>query len=79
MSRKIKYRCIDNELIEEFYGTLKSKMFYGIKRYDEAKLRKAIVIYINFYDNERFQESLKSMTPIQFGNHANPNLLLLVI
>ena len=54
-------------------------MFYGIKWNDEAKLREAITKYINFYNNERFQANLKGMTPNQFGNHANPNLLPLVI
>ena len=72
-------RCIDNGPMEGFWGTLKSEMFYGIKWNDEAKLREAITKYINFYNNERFQANLKGMTPNQFGNHANPNLLPLVI
>ena len=72
-------RCIDNGPMEGFWGTLKSEMFYGIKWNDEAILREAITKYINFYNNERFQANLKGMTPNQFGNHANPNLLPLVI
>ena len=72
-------RCIDNGPMEGFWGTLKSEMFYGIKWNDETKLREAINKYINFYNNERFQANLKGMTPNQFGNHANPNLLPLVI
>ena len=72
-------RCIDNGPMEGFWGTLKSEMFYGIKWNDEAMLREAITKYINFYNNERFQANLKGMTPNQFGNHANPNLLPLVI
>lgn len=72
-------RCIDNGPMEGFWGTLKSEMFYGIKWDDEAKLREAIAKYINFYNNERFQEKLNGMTPNQFRNHANPNLLPLVI
>ena len=54
-------------------------MFYGIKWNDEVKLREAIIKYMNFYNNERFQARLKGMTPNQFGNHANSNLLPLVI
>ena len=67
------------QYMEGFWGTLKSEMFYGIKWNDETKLREAINKYINFYNNERFQANLKGMTPNQFGNHANPNLLPLVI
>ena len=72
-------KCIDNGPMEGFWGILKSEMFYGIKWNDEAKLREVITKYINFYKNERFQEKLKGMTPTQFGNHANPKLLTLVI
>ena len=65
--------------MEGFLGTLKPEMFYVIKWNDETKLLETIPKFINFYNNERFQEKLKGMTPTQFGNHANPNLLTLVI
>lgn len=51
-------KCIDNGTMEGFLGTLKSEMFYDIKYNDEASLREAITKYINFYNNERFQEKL---------------------
>lgn len=72
-------RWIDNGPMEGFWGTLKSEMFYGIKWNDEEKLKENIIKYINFYNNERFQENLKGMTPNQFRNHANPNLLPLIV
>lgn len=72
-------RCIDNGPMEGFWGTLKSEMFYGINYDDEASLNEAITKYIKFYNNERFQGKLKGMTPNQFGNHANPNLLPLIV
>ena len=72
-------KCIDNGPMEGFWGTLKSEMFYGIKYDDETAIKNAIIEYIDFYNNKRFQANLKGMTPTQFGNHANPNLLPLVI
>ena len=33
----------------------------------------------NFYIMRCFKRNLKGMTPTQFGNHANPNVLPLVI
>lgn len=63
-------KCIDNGPMEGFWGTLKSEMFYGIKWKDETLLRKKIDDYIYFYNNERFQQNLKGMTPIEFRNHA---------
>ena len=72
-------KCIDNGPMEGFWGTLKSEMFYGIKWDNEGKLKQSIIEYIDFYNNERLQAKLKGMTPNQFWNHANPNLLPLVI
>lgn len=72
-------KCIDNGPMEGFWGTLKSEMFYGIKYNNEVSLRAAIIEYIKFYNNERFQAKLKGMTPNQFGNHANSNLLPLIV
>lgn len=72
-------KCIDNGPMEAFWGTIKSEMFYGIKYNNEKELRKAIENYIDFYNNKRFQANLKGMTPTQFRNHANSNLLPLVI
>ena len=51
--------------------------YLGVTVYDMND--EDITKYINFYNNERFQVNLKGMTPNQFGNHANPNLLPLVI
>ena len=72
-------KCIDNGPMEAFWGTLKSEMFYGIKFEDEASISEAIKNYIDFYNNGRFQAKLKGLTPSQFGNSVNPNLLPLVI
>ena len=72
-------KCIDNGPMEAFWGTLKSEMFYGIKFEDEASISEAIKNYIDFYNNGRFQTKLKGLTPSQFGNSVNPNLLPLVI
>ena len=72
-------KCIDNGPMEAFWGTLKSEMFYGIIFEDEASISEAIKNYIDFYNNGRFQTKLKGLTPSQFGNSVNPNLLPLVI
>lgn len=63
-------RYIDNGPMEGFFGTLKSEMYYLNNFYSEKQLRNAIAEYIYFYNNERFQEKLKGMTPVEFRNHA---------
>ena len=63
-------RCIDNGPMEGFFGSLKAEMYYLNSFHNGKDLIKAISDYIDFYNNQRFQENLKGMTPIEFRNHA---------
>lgn len=63
-------RCIDNGPIEGFWGTLKSEMYYISKFHSLKELEEAIHRYIEFYNNERFQEKLKDLTPIEYRNQV---------
>jgi len=63
-------RCIDNGPMEGFFGILKAEMYYLNNFHNETDLINAISAYIDFYNNKRFQENLKGMTPIEFRNHA---------
>lgn len=66
MSRK--GNCIDNCIMESFFGTLKNEMFYGheseFKTFDD--LYKAIEDYIDYYNNERIKGKTKWMPPSRF-------------
>lgn len=66
MSRK--GNCIDNCIMESFFGTLKNEMFYGheaeFKTFDD--LYKAVDEYINYYNNERIKSKTKWMPPSKF-------------
>jgi transposase InsO family protein len=59
-------RCIDNGPMESFWGTLKCEMFYTLKFHSTDELRRAIVDYINYYNNERYQEKLGGLAPLEF-------------
>ena len=63
-------KCIDNGPMEGFWGTLKSEMFYGIKFDNFNSLKSRIEEYIYYYNNERLQNKLKGMTPIEYRNHS---------
>lgn len=64
MSRKA--NCLDNSLMENFFGLLKQEMFYG-KTYDSfQQLESAIHEYINFYNNTRIKTKLKGLSPMQY-------------
>lgn len=71
MSRK--GNCLDNAVIENFFGILKSELFY-LKKYDSIiQLKKEINQYINYYNNDRIKLNLKGMSPIQYRAHYYPN------
>ena len=57
-------RCIDNGLIEAFWGTLKVEKYYLHKYETYEALKSAIDTYITFYNNERYQETLNGLSPI---------------
>lgn len=63
-------RCIDNGPMEGFWGTLKSEMYYLNQFHSKKNLEQVIHEYIIFYNNERFQEKLKDLTPIEYRNQA---------
>lgn len=71
MSRK--GNCLDNAIIENFFGIIKAELFY-LKKYDSiVQLKKEINQYINYYNNDRIKLNLKGMSPIQYRAHYNPN------
>ena len=70
MSRK--GNCLDNCVMENFFGKMKNEMFYGheyeFKTLDE--LESAMNEYIHYYNEERIQTKLKGLTPCQARNQA---------
>lgn len=62
-------RCIDNGPMEAFWGMLKSEMYY-LKRFNSyEELESAVIDYIEYYNNHRYQKRLKCMTPIEYRKH----------
>ncbi|MEN2402206.1 IS3 family transposase [Flavobacterium sp. MC2016-06] len=67
MSRK--GNCLDNAIIENFFGILKSELFYLNKYSSINQLKQEIKEYINYYNNDRIKLNLKGMSPIQYRAH----------
>ncbi|MBS3972149.1 MAG: IS3 family transposase, partial [Erysipelotrichia bacterium] len=63
-------KCIDNGPMEAFFGTLKSEIFYGKKFESMDELILKIKHYIHFYNEERFQKKLKSLSPLEYRRQA---------
>ncbi|MNS90417.1 Integrase core domain protein [compost metagenome] len=71
MSRK--GNCLDNSLAENFFGLLKSELFYiKEKEYNNIEeLEKDIIEYIDYYNNKRIKSKLKGMSPVQYRIHSS--------
>ena len=64
MSRK--GNCYDNASMENFFSHLKCELIYQNYFHTKEELINAIDEYIQWYNNERIQQKLKSCTPIEF-------------
>lgn len=63
-------KCIDNGPMEGFWGTLKCEKYYLHKYQTFEALKKDIDDYIYFYNYERLQAKLNSLSPMQFRTKA---------
>ena len=64
MSRKA--TCLDNAVAENFFGLLKTELFY-LEKFDSIdQLEKAIVDYIDYYNNRRIKLKLNGLSPVQY-------------
>ncbi|MDY1701514.1 IS3 family transposase [Klebsiella pneumoniae] len=68
MSRK--GNCLDNAVMENFFGTLKSECFYLREFRSVSALRKAVEDYIHYYNNERISLKLKGLSPVEYRTQA---------
>lgn len=71
MSRKA--NCHDNAVMENFFGILKSEMFYKQKFATIKELRRAITAYIGYYNNHRIKAKLGWLSPVQFRTQPAPS------
>lgn len=62
-------RCIDNGPMEAFWGMLKSEMYYLKKFKTYEELETAIIEYINYYNNQRYQKRLMCMPPLEYRDY----------
>ena len=67
-----KGNCMDNSLMENFFGILKNEMYYGheyeFKTIDD--LKKAIEDYIKWYNEERINIKRKGLSPLEYRQQS---------
>ena len=67
MSRK--GNCLDNSVMENFFGRLKVEMFYGETYESVNAFIQKLHEYIDYYNNERISLKLK-MSPVNYRTHS---------
>ncbi|SDM10871.1 Integrase core domain-containing protein, partial [Megasphaera paucivorans] len=64
MSRK--GTCLDNSVMENFFGLLKQELYYGRTYHSFEELQKAIQTYIIYYNNRRIKAKLGWLSPVNY-------------
>ena len=64
MSRK--GNCLDNSVMENFFGLLKSELLYLREFESIDEFRTELVKYIDYYNNKRIKSKLKGLSPVQY-------------
>lgn len=68
MSRK--GNCLDNAVMENFFGHLKSELFY-IEKFDSIdQLRISIGEYIHYYNHDRIKLKLGGLSPVEYRTQS---------
>ena len=67
MSRK--GNCLDNSVMENFFGLLKQEIYYGIVYYSYEELKSEIERFIKYYNEKRIKEKLGWRSPVQYRLH----------
>ena len=64
MSRK--GNCLDNSIMESFFGTLKNEFFYNNNFASIEEFKIELDKYINYYNNDRIKYRLNGLSPVKY-------------
>lgn len=64
MSRK--GNCLDNAVIENFFGLLKSELLYIQEFESMGHFKRELELYIEYYNHKRIKGKLKGLSPVQY-------------
>ncbi|TCP62500.1 transposase InsO family protein [Baia soyae] len=65
-----KGNCLDNGVMENFFGLLKSELLY-LHEFDSMDhFKQKLEDYIHYYNHKRLKIKLKGMSPVQYRTHT---------
>ena len=68
MSRK--GNCLDNAVMENFFGLLKSELLYLQKFQSIEHFKQELAEYLDYYNNQRIKAKLKGLPPAIYRQQA---------
>lgn len=68
MSRK--GNCLDNSVMENFFGILKSELLYLQKFESIEQFKAELIEYLDYYNNKRIKTKLKGLSPALYRQQA---------
>lgn len=68
MSRK--GNCLDNAVMENWFGIMKSEFFYQEKFETIESFKKGLHEYIHYYNHDRIKQKLKGLSPVQYRTQS---------
>lgn len=69
MSRK--GNCLDNAVIENFFGLLKSELLYLQEFESMAHFKRELEQYIDYYNHKRIKTKLKGLSPVEYRTQTH--------
>lgn len=69
-SMSSKGSAVDNSPIESWFSTLKTESIYLYNELSEKDMISIVESYIRYYNEERLQEKIKELAPIEYRNIA---------
>lgn len=74
MSRK--GNCLDNSMMENFFGIMKSELLYASKFASEEDFLEDLKEYIDYYNNDRIKLRLNGMSPVQYREAHQASIIV---
>lgn len=68
MSRK--GNCLDNSVMENFFGLLKSELLYLQKFTSLEDFKSQLIEYMDYYNNHRIKAKLKGLSPVEYRTQS---------
>ena len=68
-SMRRKGNCLDNAVMESFFGIMKSELLYSNTFNNMDHFKQELRKYIEYYNNDRIKLRLKGMSPVEYRTH----------